>query len=329
MKNNNKMKILKIILINIFIIFIILFIFEIKIYKQELKSADNFFKFTYPYSFINTNRLWDITYDKILKNEIKEDETGFRITEVDKNINIKKAGIIIFGCSFAYGSKLGNKDTISYYLSKYTKRPVYNRAFSGWGIQGMLYQLEKNDFVKSLKYNIKSNTEKDIDYNNIQYVIYIFIDDHLRRLVIPCSFFDNKFLFYKKNSKTNLLERKSNIYNMYWHSYIWRKLYRNKFEKSFSSRIYDELLYLHFKQSNLQIKKLFPNAKFIILVYNGDNIIKRIENNLNNENIEVLYLSDLSNIDFSSDKYSIIGFNHPTGKAWETVSKLLVDKLNL
>ena len=85
---------------------------------------------------------------------------------------------------------------------------------------------------------------------------------------------------------------------------------------------------LHFTESHKLIKELFPNAQFIIFVYEGDNYIKPIQKELENNGISIIYLSDLSDIDFSQDKYKVDG-QHPNGKAWNIIVPLLAKKLNL
>ena len=323
------MKIFKILLANILLVFIVLFVFEFYVYKTELKAGSDYFPFLYPYYTHNLNKKWDDTYVKILKNEVKEIESGFRRTKIDESIDLNKSGILLFGCSFAYGAQLEDNETLSYYLSKYSKRPVYNRAFSGWGIQGMLYQLNLPDFIASLKYNITPDSTIEPDYNNIDYVIYVFIGDHARRQLIPCCYFDNKFLFYNQDKNKENLIRKGELSNLYWHSYILRKSYRNRISNIFYDDKSVDLFYRHLKASGDKIKELFPQAKFTVLAFDGNDFMKKVEDKLNDENISILYLSDLSDIDFYSGEYVIPDFEHPTGKSWDVISKLLIEKLNL
>jgi len=321
-------KLPKIILINLLLIPAVFFICEYNVYKEELKTSPDYFPFLYPYYTLDANKKWNDTFKDILHRSIKSDEPGFRPAYIN-NADIKKAGVILFGCSFAYGSHLKDNETLSYFLSKYSKRIVYNRAFSGWGTQGMLYQTEKPDFVSSLKYSIMpENTEKP-DFNNIEYAVYVYMGDHLRRQFISCMYFDDKLLFYKYNKKTDRLERKSNFDNLYWHSYLWRRIYRiNKTKTAFN---HDACTFLlkHIKQSSENLKRVLPETKFIVFVYDDDESIKYIEKELNDAGIDVIYLSRLSNINFGSEEYNIPGFGHPNTKAWDAVSKLLAAKLNL
>lgn len=323
------MKLPKVILINLLLISAVFLVLEYFVYKEELKISPDYFPFLYPYYTLDANKKWDVTFDDILHRRIKNDEPGFRPVYINSGIDIKKPGVILFGCSFAYGSHLKDNETLSYFLSKYAERIVYNRAFSGWGTQGMLYQTEKPDFVSSLKYSIMPKNAQKPDFNNIEYAVYVYMGDHLRRLFMSCIYFDDKLLFYKYNKKTGRLERKSNFDNFYWHSYLSRRIYRiNKAKTAFN---HDACAFLlkHIKQSSENLKQMLPETKFIVFVYDDDESIKYIEKELNDAGIEVIYLSKLSNTNFHTEEYNIPGFGHPNAKAWEAVSKLLVKKLNL
>ena len=85
---------------------------------------------------------------------------------------------------------------------------------------------------------------------------------------------------------------------------------------------------LHFTESYKKIKKLFPKAIFVIFVYDGDNYIKLIQKELEDNGIKIVYLSELSNIDFSQDKYKV-DEQHPNDEAWNIIVPLLAKKLNL
>lgn len=233
--------------------------------------------------------------------------------------------IFLFGCSYTYGAWLKENETLSFKLQKYTNNIVINRAFSGWGIHHMLFQLRRNDFSSSF-----NQLDNIINQSDIKYVIYIFIDDHVRRLYIPCSYFDDKFIFYELGKNIALFE-KNNIDYFYWHSYILRSLYRNYIEKKIIDYNFDvqNFVLAHFIESNNIIRKNFPNAKFVIFVYDGDDKIKQIEKSLKDKDIEIIYLSELSSIDFKEKEYIIDDANHPSAKAWDIIVPLLVKKLNL
>ena len=319
----------KLIFINVLLVFIVFISLEFITYKSELKKIQRenspAFNFIYPY-YANTKANWINTYKKVEKNEIAGIETGFRKSQIPPAAK-RKGTILLFGCSFTYGAWLDEFNTFSYKLQNYTNRLVLNRGFSGWGPAGMLYQLRLPNFKNSLCFNLKTNS---CNLGNVEFVIYTFIADHVRRNYVKCAFFDDKFMFYKYDKKSNSLVEKSNLDNFYYHSYILRKLYFNKvlgLANEYNDDV-KQFTLLHFTESNKLIKELFPNAQFIIFVYEGDNYIKPIQKELENNGISIIYLSNLSDIDFSQDKYKVDG-QHPNGKAWNIIVPLLAKKLNL
>lgn len=325
------MKFYKIIFVNLILFAVFFCIVEFLTYKQNLKFCSDYNKtseFFYPY-ITNPKINFISNYKKVEYNEINEIESGFRPTyDITQNTvgggGKKNNSIVIFGCSYAYGAWLKEQETFSYQLQNYTNNIVINRAFSGWGIQHMLFQLRKNDFSSSF-----DSLKNKITQNDIKYVIYVFIEDHIRRLYIPCSYFDDKFIFYKLNKNNNQLFEKNDIDNLYWHSYINRILYRNYINnkvKEYDLNI-QRFVLAHFLESNKLIRKNFPNSKFIIFVYDGDNKIKKIENSLKEENIEIIYLSELSEIDFKEAEFILDEANHPSSKAWNIIVPLLSKSL--
>ncbi len=323
----------KLIFINILLIFTVFILLEFITYKFELKKVQRenspAFNFLYSY-YTNTKANWINTYKKIEKNEIRGIETGFRMSQLPPPAHTteNKGTILLFGCSFTYGAWLNEFDTFSYRLQHYTNRLVLNRGFSGWGPAGMLYQLRLSDLKNSLCFNLKSTL---CNYGDVEYVIYTFIADHVRRNYVKCAFFDDKYMFYKYDKKSNSLVEKSNFDNFYYHSYILRKLYFDKVYRMVNEYNNDvkQFTILHFTQSHKLIKQLFPHAKFIVFVYDGDNYIKPIQKELEADGISIIYLTDLSKIDFSKAEYKLIDGQHPNAKAWEIIVPLLAKKLNL
>ena len=90
------------------------------------------------------------------------DKIGYYYCDGSNNCNFKirqpeglnyknKPPIIIFGCSFAHGTILLNRNqTIGSKLSKITKRPVYNRGIQGGGLADMYWQTTEDDFYKEV-----------------------------------------------------------------------------------------------------------------------------------------------------------------------------------
>lgn len=314
--------------LNLTLIIIILFIIEFIVYTKEYSIVNSSFpeniseteySFFYPYH-TNTEKRFLEHYNKILTNQLLGIESGFRPVLSGKSQNAKKL-IILFGCSYTYGASLNENQTFSYKLNQKTGKTIYNRAYSGWGIQHMLFQLNNKEF--------KSSWNVD-DAKNVEHIIYTFIDDHIRRLYEPCAFFDDALLLYKKNNKTKLLKR-NNFDNIYWNFYYTRKIHKKSILKKVSQyddNVMDFLLY-HFIESNNTIKEIFKNAKFTIFVFDGDEKIKQLDNKLTQEGINIIYLSDISNVNFKDKEYISDKAGHPSETAWDIIVPILIKKLKL
>lgn len=305
------MKIKKIILINILIFLTLFFLAEFFCYKYLHINYWNrsFFK-AYTYLPVKDYKTFaSLTFDGI------ENSLGFR--EDIKLKNIDKSPILLFGCSFTYGEGLNSKQTFSAKLQNYTNRMVYNRGIPSTSINTTLFLL-RNGVAKTI------NDVPDI-------IIYTYMYDQVRRLFIECSFHDDPNIYYKYKTKTEL-EEKTDMDLWYWHSYLLRELNRRYTYKMLVEKKNDvaKFFLAHIIAVNIEIKKLYPYARFLIFVYNNDSYIKSMEKTLKRNGIEVIYLSELSNIDFSTIEYQISETDeHPNELAWDKIVPLLSKRLNL
>lgn len=139
-------RILKIIFINVILLLLILitsewicFLIIKHKYEPRLKITKAMNKATGRHS------LEELKYNyKLNSFNYENEKIAMRNPE---GLNYKKLPIILFGCSFTYGDGLNNNQTFSYKLSHLAKRPVYNRAECGWGVQHMLSNLEEKTFT--------------------------------------------------------------------------------------------------------------------------------------------------------------------------------------
>lgn len=230
-----------------------------------------------------------------------------------------KLPILIYGCSYAYGFALDEQDSFGYKLSELTKRPVYNFAVSSKGLQDALFLLKNGEKITP----------------EPEYVFYVFVNDHIRRMFVNCNKIDNvKFLTYKKiNNK--LVQNKDLISDK---SYILRNLQNQSYyflKNIFKEQIY-ELAKLYFVSINDEVKKKYPNAKFVVIDYEN-----RYENylspqkiyELQKEGIEVISLSKVFDDKLKMSKYKnpkeIDPIRHPNGQAWELITEYLSERYNL
>ena len=241
-------------------------------------------------------------------------------------LDYKDKPIILFGCSFAWGARLHENQTFHYKLSQLTKRPVYNRAISGWGVQHMLYQLKRNDFYEEMP--------------EPEYVIFLYISNHISRLYkynfIYNSFRKYSYNYLKYNEKNGelFIERRCQFvpFSRIWNHYILRyiaQLSENNKMKSF------DLLEKHLLESKYEIEKYWPNTKFIILNYECDNEYNNLPDILDRNNIKrllndgfyVISTSDLTDISLDVNYNLDENDSHPNEAAWNLITPLFVEKL--
>lgn len=230
-----------------------------------------------------------------------------------------KPPILIYGCSYAYGFALDEKETFGYKLSELTKRPVYNFAVSSKGLQDALFLMRNDEKITP----------------EPEYIFYVFINDHVRRMFVNCNKIDNvKYLTYK-NINGNLVQNTDLISD---YSYLLRSLKNQTyyFLKGFFKKQIFELTKLYFVSVKNEINKKYPNAKFIVIDYeNGhENYLssQKIQE-LEKEGIEIISLSKVFDDKLKMNKYKnpkeLDPFRHPNGKAWDIIVKYLSEKYKL
>ncbi len=239
------------------------------------------------------------------------------------NPDSKMDSIIIFGCSYAYGYVFPNEQTISYVMSKYSKRPIYNRAINSTGIQHVIYQLRDENIYKAVKTKPK-------------YVFYVLMDytGHFERLYYTSmpSIIDNNYYFTYKQKGNELVERKPFL-NLYYNfaiiRHIQNKLILNWVNYNYWTKSNKKLFnffILHFKTINKLIKSNWGESedsefpKLIILTF--EHTKKYMwENELKKEGIDVIDIADTIGVHelykLSKGYFEPEVSPHPNGKVWE------------
>lgn len=241
-----------------------------------------------------------------------------------EGLNNTKKPIVLFGCSYTYGYKLTREDTFSYKLSEFTKRPVYNQAFVGWGAQHMLYQTELDSFYEKIP--------------EPEYVIYTFIDDHIRRAYL-LSFCSANYLnetlnlrYKEENNKLVEVQNKNPIIRFIRRLYLTNKI--NQFvvkqyttQEENQEKCYD-FVFKHILQSRENMEKRWKNTKYIVLIYNTEklNETRYLKQKLKKSNFIVIDTRRITKENLFKDEYKIQD-NHPSGKAWDLLTPLIVEKL--
>ncbi len=314
-------KIFLILSINILLICSVLLLFEYLSYERYKKI------------FINANCRKNITEKDHPTAKIEYPYTTkmrlFKIDDYERDYrkplgkNLNKKSIVIFGCSTAYGENLNENQTLSYKLYKIIKKPVYNRAYSGWAPQHMLCQLRMKNFYSEI--------------GNPQYFIFIYRPDHKRRLFQPQWYLysiETCPRFKEKNGK--LEEIKPFLYK-FWGLYSVRHI-QELYEKYVSLNPKNEektlkLLNMIFEESNRLTKQHFPKSKFIIIKYQDNQTMSEKEKvmwkKIEKSGIKIIDAEKLLKDNPEKQIYKLPDYDgHPNEKVWNIIAPNLAKELN-
>ncbi len=324
------LKILSVILINILFLIIAFFLIEFFIFlkysqPEQREAFGQEQKAQFKYYLRNITPL----YTELADYFNGEDNQFCGRLPVGTDYN--STPILIFGDSFAHGQYLNPDQNFGYKLSQALKRPVYNRAVSGSGPQTMYYQVSE-PFADTFFSQVPQTDT----------VFYILIGQHYERMVI-FSVFDpigdsNFFLKYKiVNGKLKIDNYNNPFLNFLKSSYIIHVLnlkYVEKYihSKLFSNKVADDFL-VYFNETRNALENKWNNKiKFNVILYDDvplycgipfKNVIKQklLDNGYN-----VIDISELTNEDLNSPEYLMQDNNHPTEKAWDLLTPLIIDK---
>lgn len=256
------------------------------------------------------------------------DEKFFRPVQ---NVQSKEHPIMIFGCSYAYGFTFKNEESVSYILSKYSKRPIYNRAQDGWGIQHMLYQIENIDFAEIMK-------QAGGEYKPPKYLFYVLMDGgaHFYRMKLSnFPVLSNEYYISYQETNGKLVQRQIPFgitIRPLSYTYIYNQLITKQVEKDFCNKNPDlfNLFILHIKTINDLIKEKFgDDTKFIILTFE-DTKKQMWQKQVEDMGIDVIDIAQTVNkTDLQNDKYNFFEppeCKHPNGRMWKDLIPKLKEK---
>lgn len=315
---------LSLIVFIVFVSFSVFYFLKYRFVEQKLGSLGYYERAsmserdeTKPYKlYPNTECEGDLLYNnKVIKTiKIGIDSNGFRRTPDDYDKS--KPGIVFMGCSFVFGYRLEDKQTLPWIVAKLTHRRVFNTAYNGNGPQHMLVDFQSEDFWKKVP---------DTDT-----FIYVFISDHLRRLKSPTNLTDANFYpTYKLLSNGKLIANKPSkkFLNETSEERIRDKklAYISNTGKEFSDPKTRALFLAVLNESKNIVKEKRPNARFIIFDICSD---QQIDTFLIKNGFDVISVYDLlGNYSYNNEYMTING--HPNAEFWKLVTPKLVDKLKL
>ena len=314
-------KIFLIILTNIILFFIIVLFLELIVWGCEnlrIKIQDKNYIGTYLIPFHSGIK----RFNYVALEEFKNPKTN--LTRKPEGLNYTKRPIVIFGCSYAYGLNLNNEQTFSYKLSHLTKRPVYNRAVSGWGFQHMLNQVRQDKFY--------------VDVPEPEYAIYVMMNDHFRRLYIPTFMsinllYEDYYLRYEiKDGKLIIKKEKNAFFEFIQRLYITQKIehfyINNILLKPNNYNQYFPFAVKHLVESKKEMEKHWNKTKYVIVLYqtfpHDDLFIKKLKEN----DFIVISLKYDYNLNLDLPQYTKSDYKKKK-KAWDLLTNKIIESLNL
>ncbi len=259
--------------------------------------------------------IWDEYYDI--------DQYHHRITpRIDSGEESKFLAFL--GCSFTYGEGVAGDETLPYYVGRLTKkyRP-YNYGFHGLGPFDVLAVTEHTNFKEQIK-----------EDNGL--FVYTYIDGHLHRVAGSMRIMSWKRTepFYRlidgKLVRAGSFETGrpllTKLYRFLAKSEILQTLKIN-FPLRFQRKHF-ELTALSLKNIETNIKKVYPDSRFLVLIYPSSLYPESLITELKKLNIDYLDYSKLFNR--NTHPYAIsVEDQHPSPFAYSVVAKKLAEDLNL
>ena len=248
------------------------------------------------------------------------------------NENYTKAPIVIFGCSYAYGHGLKREETLSYKLSNLTQRPVYN--FARCGDNPVISLNTAIDYIND-------NPDFENKLSKAEYVVYVYMYNHIGRLISLNKNIDNDYTGIFQHSKIEQFFSKNRITR-----HIVSRMKEMDLLEDYPNTDKSEIFLKGcIKRWAKSVSKYIPNAQIIIILYdekivneNANNVIfyrdlmssyiwKEIELESKGK-IKIVHSQDLAGIIFDKNyklKKDIADW-HPNEKAWNLLTPLLVQK---
>lgn len=253
------------------------------------------------------------------ENSLKEDR---KLTGAEYS----RRPIVLLGCSYTFGHGLSKEENFSGVLSKYTHRPVYNYARDGAG------PLEEYNFLYTDFNSPIWNKSSD----KPEFIIYTYMFNQVWRLLQGIENINQTDLPHKHIGE-------SQVSYIFYKQYLYGKNYVN-IDNSLN------FMKIIFTEMNKHFKKISPDSKFILLLYqdkisSGPSSLQyKIEKmtlekstwkDLEKEGISVISTEDLVGEKFLSPDYMLkydydkICSFHPSAKVWKVLVPKLVKKFNM
>jgi hypothetical protein len=253
------------------------------------------------------------------------DQFGRRRTTENRPRGGYLGHLLLLGCSNTYGEGVSDSETLASVIAHKAPRVnTYNLGFPGYSPAALLSRIRTDGFLEGIN-------------EQMGQMIYVFIDNHLDRVLGPMSLVStwgaNLPYFYEKNGK--LIHSGSfktgrpfltKLYQMVWATNI-RRFFKLELPPRFSSadiRFFMSIV----KEIRQEYLKRFPKGSFLVLIYpqrGSPEFIAELEQ----EKIPYLDYSGapLANLTATPAYFDLDA--HPTAATHEVIGDQIVHDLNL
>ena len=238
--------------------------------------------------------------------------------------NVKRP-IMLLGCSYAHGSGLKKKQTLSYKLFKKTNRNVFNQAIPGSSIQFALAHFQSGEMKE--------------DVPDAEYIIYVYINYHLARLYsYDLDYIETEINQRYELKNGELVKIKKPVFPWMYSLFTVKNIQKLiEFYKSKNEYMDYELFNAVMKETLKQARENYKDVKFVVLLYPSADYIEDKEPVLQDFEVEklksmgfiVLNAEDLTDKPIRSLDYRVVDKDHPSEQAWDAIVPALIKKLNL
>lgn len=192
----------------------------------------------------------------------------------------------------------------------------------------MFHDLKSEKFYEDIK-----------DIPEPDYIIYLWIDDHLNRIANPyiSTFTYDRNPYYEvkpdwKYKDGKLIEIPIPNWKLPFYGLYCSKAWHFLFAQNFAFEDSNSKMLRYFITAKDICKIKFPKAKFIIIEYKDENFSdmhQKLKNELKKKNIRIFEAEKLAGHELMSDKWRASDKEHPNGRAFSDVADGLIKKLKL
>lgn len=183
--------------------------------------------------------------------------------------NYKRPSVLLLGDSYMYGLGLTKEESFGYQLSEYTKRPVFNWAFCTEGIEYSFLEFQNK---KNIDHIMKNSVEKG---SPVDFVICSYSYNQATRIISKNRQYRFHYLRKYGVLTDNFLKNFEFLYSV---QVLKNKLFLNSLAKDDYEENVFNFVSAEIKAINNEVKKYFPNAKFILLIYSDSPEVIRNKN---------------------------------------------------